>query len=209
MRRRSTRNIKIERGGRAVHYFNDMFRHMIPVLVATGTASAAIMTFLFAPNGERVQGYSNQEISTIRSQLSALQHEIMVVNSQIAAMQVSVIPSQTNSTPDQTTSEAIARLALQQSTTAEAVKKFEALMITDAERLVTLPLLQRDFQSLKDEIFSVKDNVTGLRSLVGEANSQSLWLIGTLALGILALVLPAAKALLSTTSQRGQQGGSD
>jgi hypothetical protein len=78
-----------------------------------------------------------------------------------------------------------------------AIKSFESLILSDAEKLLTLPLLKRDLGSVGNELNSLKSEVNTLRSLVSESNNQNRWLIGTLALGMLALVLPAIRSVMS------------
>ena len=79
----------------------------------------------------------------------------------------------------------------------KAIKSFESLILSDAEKLLTLPLLKRDLNSIDSEIKSLKSEVSTLRTLMAESSSQNRWLIGTLAFGMLALVLPAIRSIVS------------
>jgi archaellin len=79
----------------------------------------------------------------------------------------------------------------------KSIKSFESLILSDAEKLLTLPLLKRDLGSIGSEIKSLKSEVSTLRSLMAESSNQNRWLIGTLALGMLALVLPAIRSMMA------------
>lgn len=78
----------------------------------------------------------------------------------------------------------------------KGLEELRALFLSDGERAVTLPLLKRDVQGLTAEVASVKDNLVGLRAMMTEATNQNRWVIGTLGVGMLALVIPAVRSML-------------
>ncbi len=73
----------------------------------------------------------------------------------------------------------------------QAIAKFESLLITDSERLISLPIVLHDLQSLKDDIKSVEQGLSNIYTIMNETNEQNRWVIGTLAFGLLSLVLTA------------------
>lgn len=77
-----------------------------------------------------------------------------------------------------------------------SVKGFEGILITDAEKLVTLPLLKKDLETIRSEIGSVKELSENQANFFQESLNQSRWILGTLGLGILALIFPIARAAL-------------
>jgi len=90
-----------------------------------------------------------------------------------------------------------------------AIKSFESLILSDAEKLLTLPLLKRDLSSVGNEIKSLKSEVNTLRSLMAESSNQNRWLIGTLAFGMWALVLPVIRSVMSAGKVDEGKGGTD
>jgi len=83
-----------------------------------------------------------------------------------------------------------------------AIEKYNDLLLTKPEQLITLPLLQKDIKVIKDDITTVKGQVTDLRVLLSETAGQNRWVIGTLALGMLTLVVPVIKSVFSSSSKK-------
>ena len=75
----------------------------------------------------------------------------------------------------------------------EKVSQFEGLLLTEAENLITLPLLKKDIENINKDISLVKQQIAIQSSLFEESQSQGRWLIGTLGLGLLALIVPLFK----------------
>jgi len=76
-----------------------------------------------------------------------------------------------------------------------AVSRFEGLLLSDAEKLLTLPLVKRDMDVFRSEIVGMRAQMELQTRVLQEAQTQGRWIIGTLALGMLALVVPAFLAL--------------
>ena len=83
-----------------------------------------------------------------------------------------------------------------------SVTAVESLILTDAERLVTVPILVREVQSMSTEIGGLRDQLAlqseTLRDGIADARSQARWILGTLALGLFALVIPILRSSVST-----------
>ena len=85
------------------------------------------------------------------------------------------------------------------------ISKFENLLLTDAENLITLPLIKRDIEGLRSEISSIKNNINSQKSMIQEMQTQNRWIIGTLGLGILALLIPVIKSSFGSTNKQSDE----
>ena len=83
--------------------------------------------------------------------------------------------------------------------TKSSITKFEELLISDAEKLITLPLMKKELESIKIEIKTLRDNTNSQNHLIQEMQNQNRWIIGTLGLGILALIIPIVKATVGSS----------
>jgi hypothetical protein len=83
----------------------------------------------------------------------------------------------------------------------DGVQKIEGIIATDAERLVSVPILLREVESLRSEINSLKDqqslHAKTFQDGVSEAKGQARWILGTLGVGLLALVVPLVRSSMS------------
>jgi hypothetical protein len=172
---------------------------LVPVLLAAvGTAVSLVFTLF---NRSLTPEPLVISTATTDERVKQIEDRVKRLSEMLDAIQ------KQGSTPSNGGSDAVALASIEQRVThnSDAIHKFEDLLVTDASRLVTLPLMQRDFQAIKEDITSAKDNISGLRALLAETNSQNRWVIGTLALGMLGLVIPAVKSLVSPGSKRGEQ----
>lgn len=75
--------------------------------------------------------------------------------------------------------------------TEESVARFEALIPSQAERLVTVPILQRDLEGVQQRIDALDVSLGNLRAFSSESQTQTRWIIGVMAFGMLAIVIRA------------------
>lgn len=144
----------------------------------------------------------------IRTDIANLQHQFNALSARVESLdRVSqTIPLdanrhvQSSTTKLGTETSAVQRLEIALAAQAETLKGIDALLLSAPERFVTIPLLQRDFQSLKEEMSSTKAALDTLRTLLTEATSQNRWTIGTLALGMLVLVVPVVRSMLGPSA---------
>ncbi len=105
----------------------------------------------------------------------------------------------------------VQRLGLSVSANNKAINSFESLLISDAERLVTLPLLKGEIKTVRQELVASKNETQALRLLVAEMNNQNRFLVGTVALVLLAvatsLIIPAVKSLFASRREEQEEGG--
>ena len=73
--------------------------------------------------------------------------------------------------------------------TEESVARFEALIPSQAERLVTVPILQRDLEGVQQRIDALDVSLGNLRAFSSESQTQTRWIIGVMAFGMLAIVI--------------------
>ena len=182
------------------------FPKLLPVIVAIFATMISLSIYIIPSRDLKTEGSwaptsTKERIQFLEQDISKIQDELMQLKSKFSTI------TETNNVVLTTSNQNVADLAVRISESEKAIKKFEGLFISDAEKLVTLPLLQRDFQAVTEDLKSVKSAVGDLRSLLTEINNQNRWVIGTLALGILALVLPAVKSLLAPTTREGQSKG--
>jgi hypothetical protein len=175
---------------------SDTLRKLLPIIVAIFGAMVPLAAVLF----NRLQTEQPIALATLTTEdrVKALEEQVKRLSGTLDAIEKQLAQPASNPTNGAQPISPVALASIDQRLTqnAEAIHKFEQLLVTDASRLVTLPLMQRDFQAIKEDVSSVKDNITGLRALLSETGSQNRWVIGTLALGMLALVVPAVKSLL-------------
>ena len=79
-------------------------------------------------------------------------------------------------------------------TTRGAISKIEGLILDEPERLIALPLLRRDIQALKDDLETTKEFIKDTYDLFQ-------WLVGTLILGILALIIPYVNSFIESRKE--------
>lgn len=81
------------------------------------------------------------------------------------------------------------------------IEKIQEIIATDAERLVTVPILLREIDTLRSDIKTLKDQqlIVGesLKEDVTEAKAQARWILGTLGIGLLALVVPVVRSTIN------------
>jgi ElaB/YqjD/DUF883 family membrane-anchored ribosome-binding protein len=162
---------------------------LFPILLASLGATIPLSLTLF--NRSATPDALVLSTATTYERVKQLEHELKAVSETLEVMQ-----KQTNTSPADQPNAAIASIEQRLTQNTNAIHKFEDLLVTDASRLVTLPLMQRDFQAIKEDVVSVKDNIASLRALLTETNSQNRWVIGTLALGMLGLVIGAVKSIV-------------
>ena len=171
----------------------EIIKRMFPALVATFTALTAVsFTFFMRPSSGNFSIFDTRDKEIIM-QIEDLHAQTTRLNAQLTKLQTSLPSVSTNQSVDFAL--LITPIKTQVEKNEEDIHKFERLLLSDAEKLITLPLLQRDLSSFKTELQATKDNVSNLATLVAETNGQMRWIIGTLALGILALVAPAVKSM--------------
>jgi hypothetical protein len=173
---------------------SDILARLLPALLATFAGMISIVFFFLNKPATRLDTfrYSSEEYAARVKQLE------VEIDKMIAAQREQI--QKTETLKGSELGAAIAQLDQRITKNTDSIAKFEQLVMTDASRLVTVPIMQRDLQSLKDDITSVKTDVNGLRTLLAETGTQNRWVIGTLALGMLALVIPAVKSLLTPTA---------
>ncbi len=80
-----------------------------------------------------------------------------------------------------------------------AISNFEKLFLSDAERLISLPILQREIKSTQNDLESMNESIKNLNTLLTESNSQNRWIIGTLALGMIGLIFSVVRGFTKET----------
>jgi hypothetical protein len=83
----------------------------------------------------------------------------------------------------------------------EAISNIQKLVLAEPVRLITLPLLQKDIQGIKEDLSTTKENVKSLNGLITETSGQNRWIIGTIGLGMLALVIPSIRSIFGQSSK--------
>jgi amino acid transporter len=185
---------------------SDAVRRLFPIIITIFTAMIALVTFVVSrlPSEQKppavVISNSEHRLKAIEGDVKRLTMMMDTIEKQLAQVPASITTNGQSPSPAALT---VIDQRITQNT--EAIHKFEQLFVTDASRLVTLPLMQRDFQAVKDDLASVKENVSGLRAQVTEAGTQNRWVIGTLALGMLALVVPAVRSLFAPGGKKEEQ----
>lgn len=69
------------------------------------------------------------------------------------------------------------------------ISKFEKLFLSDAENLITLPLLIKDIENIDTGINSLKEEVDIQSKFFQYMHNQTKWIMGTLALGLIAVII--------------------
>jgi hypothetical protein len=178
---------------------------LLPALVTVVTAIITIVVFIAQSGqlssllGSMPGGSSDRErIETLRDQVRELESEVTAINQRLA--EATERSSEPNGGLDPTI---VAALEARTASNADAIEKFSGLLLTKPEQVITLPLMQRDVQAVREDLASVKGQVKDLSSLMTETAGQNRWVIGTLALGMLTLVVPVARSLLSSGGKKG------
>lgn len=87
----------------------------------------------------------------------------------------------------------------------DKIRNFEDLFLTDAENLITLPLLKRDIDGLRNDILSIKNNINSQIIITQEMQTQNRWIIGTLGLGMLALLVPVIRSSFGSINKQSDE----
>jgi hypothetical protein len=184
--------------------FSDVASKLLPVAITTLAGMVAVLalaqwsfrgTDTVLTREVRIDG----GVAILAQRLEAVEKQLQTVQASLPA----VVPGAASDT-QQPSSVALTQMETKLNENSQAIAKFQQLFLSEPERLITLPLLQRDLQGLKDDLATAKENVKGLSALVTETNGQNRWVIGTLALGMLALVVPAVRSLFPSGGSRGE-----
>jgi hypothetical protein len=176
-------------------------RKLLPFLVATFAGILTLATFVLtrSQSDADARTMTSFEVTELTEQVAGIDERLTTLASQLTVIET----ANAGVTSD---GEGVAiQVATLQSAVADnelAIERFEGLLLTDAERLITLPLLQRDLVTIRADIAATKAKVTDFSQLVAETNAQNRWVIGTLALGMLALVVPAMRSAFSSPSTK-------
>ena len=176
----------------------------LPVAVAATATIIGMATVLFESSG-RSLFRPRPEILSV--EFRTLAERLEDVTRRTKKLEEALAQSPQLSPGDSPTSVArpadIAQLQQGLANTQSAVKKFEALLMTEAEKIVTLPLLKGDLRALDNQIAALKQQVASQTLLLQETQAQSRWIIGTLGLGLLALIVPVVRAAFPSKSEKG------
>jgi hypothetical protein len=176
----------------------DLLPKLIPVLITTLAAMSTVIALIFSGSENRREMIwwpfttSHPSSQDQSAKIAELQAKVEELNRQLISLAATPRGQQ------QPTDAALAVIEKKLDSDSERISKFEQLFLSDAERLITVPLLQRDIKSIKDDLPTIREQVKGLSGLVTETSGQNRWVIGTLAFGMLALVLPAVRSLLTS-----------
>jgi hypothetical protein len=90
-----------------------------------------------------------------------------------------------------------AALAITQS----QIKQIQDTMISDPQKVISLPLLKDQMEEMQKEIANLQNYVQSQAQFIKEAQSQVYWVIAVFAFGLLALIVPVIKATFSTNKK--------
>lgn len=172
----------------------------LPILIAAASALLPLFYFAFR-DGDATIFRTKDDVLTER--ISRLELESVILARQAANMDslMSQVRLNTSSRPV-TSTEMVTQVSVLRrdvNSTKSAIHHFEQLLLSDPERLISLPLLKKDLESNQKEIASIKEQVGNQIRLVEETQTQGRWIVGTLGIGILALIVPIAKTAFSQT----------
>ena len=69
------------------------------------------------------------------------------------------------------------------------VNQLNSLFINNGERAVSLPLLKMEMEKIQSQINVNTKEIENIREIVVETNNQFRWIIGTLALGLISIII--------------------
>lgn len=84
----------------------------------------------------------------------------------------------------------------------KSIAKFEGLILSDAEYLITLPLLKQEISNIKTNINDLKNQINSQNNMFEETQNQNRWILGTLGLGILAIIVPIVRSTFMSQKNR-------
>lgn len=178
-------------------------RRFFPVAVAATATILGMATVLFETSG-RSLFRSRAEVLSVEFRVLAERMEDLTRRTKKLEESFVQVPPPTDGGKPTTAARPaeIAQLQRGLVETQSAVKKFEELLMTDAEKVVTLPLLKGDLRALDNQIAALKQQVTSQTLLLQETQAQNRWIIGTLGLGLLALIVPVVRAAFPSKSDK-------
>ena len=68
------------------------------------------------------------------------------------------------------------------------IDSLERLLVSEPERLVSLPLMKRDIQAVRDESLAQREAQRSMSALIQESANQNRWSIGVLAMGVIGIL---------------------
>jgi hypothetical protein len=176
---------------------------MFPVVLSILAAMMSVMFVFVSRTSDTKTSFfmssQDRELRDLSRNVSSLEDQLKGMEIKLATLSPS---SPTNSVPQNVV---ISEMQATLSKHDVAINQFEGLVISDAEKLITLPLMQRDFKNIQNDISTVKERVNDLSSMITETSGQNRWVIGTLAFGMLALVLPVIKSMFVPNSKVSDQ----
>jgi hypothetical protein len=185
---------RYRRGDRPSITRQEMTR-LFPILLTALAAMVGLASGVLAIPSETRLTQTDIQATTV----SALQTAVAQLRSEVAAWKT---------TPAVTGSINEADLRFLQATVranSEAISDFGDLVLTEPQQLLTIPILQRDMVGIRDEVAALDTQVGTLRDLLVETAAQNRWVIGTLALGLLALIVPVARSMLAGPSRKDEK----
>ena len=192
------RQLSSETVREAFHDLRINILRLAPIVVGTTAALVATTTLLFQ---SAIDAPPPREVS-LAERVAELQFAVSHSQDQLKDLRTLLerpIPPGAGVEPN-----AIRSLEARLAKTEGSVEKVEGLILTDPERLLTVPILVREVQSLRTEVSGLRDQMVlqseTLRESVQEAQSQARWILGTLGLGLLALVIPIVRSAVSGRS---------
>lgn len=185
------------RGHRVGRMPGEMRRELLRLVPALGTALATIWALMLVVSGREQRSFLEGEFFVDRS--ASLSQRLDVLEKKFDSLwdwRKGVPFAQSLPAGEAAASAAFVELRQKVEEQSKAIERFEGLFLSEAERLITLPLLQRELEGVRNETAAVKENLRTLSGLVGEMNNQNRWSVGVLALGMLVLVIPVIRSLL-------------
>lgn len=181
---------------RHLYSFSSVTTKLAPILVATIAALTTFMISFLGTIDERSNDIVGDQIviekNNYENKIEGLEHKLLALEDNMRNL--SRLTESVDSVPN---IESISKYESRLSTTEEKISDFEGLLITEAEKLVTLPLIKQELVSIKNELDSLKSLNESQTKFFQESINQSRWILGTLGLGMLALIFPIARSSLS------------
>jgi len=181
---------------------NDLLK-MFPITIAILASILSVIFLLVSKSNEAgfpiFTSSRDTELHKLSTKIDAVEYKVASLQDKIEAIPLVIEPNTFRQEA------VISQIQVTLTKHDDYLKKFEGLVMSEPEKLITLPLMQRDFQNLQNDISTVKERVNDLSSMITETTGQNRWVIGTLAFGMLALVLPVIKSVFTTISKKQEQ----